>query len=180
MQFLRGDQEKHYQSENHQKAVLFCLCQTSKQSIEQGYTSAAPESNMEMETSDVSYKATTTTTTTSGVTEKFKDDVENLHETINILSSGGRLLKDELTNLNSESQQQSQSVETIDKMLPTIKTSIEETNNLLTAMHTNMQILQQDLSILKQKYDDQQVTSYDGTLVWKISQFHDKMSKNIQ
>jgi hypothetical protein len=67
-----------------------------------------------------------------------------------------------------------------DKLLETTKTSIEESNSLLAAINTNMLILQQNLSLLKQTYEDQQVSSYDGTLVWKITQFQDKMSKNIR
>jgi chromosome segregation ATPase len=158
-----------------------CFNQINTQLIKQCTISDIPETNMEMETSDVSYKTTTTTATTApGATEKFSDDLKNLYDTIDLLSSGTHTLKDELKSLDSESVPQSQSLEMADKLLETTKTSIEESNSLLAAINTNMLILQQNLSLLKQTYEDQQVSSYDGTLVWKITQFQDKMSKNIR
>ncbi|CAF4286818.1 unnamed protein product, partial [Rotaria sordida] len=41
----------------------------------------------------------------------------------------------------------------------------------------NQEILQQDVASLKQKVDDMQYVSYDGTLIWKITSLHEKMSK---
>jgi chromosome segregation ATPase len=134
---------------------------------------------MELETSDVLSKVTTTVTT-SAATDKFIDDIRNLKDTVSVISNGVQSLNDELTSVDNESVQQSQSLEATEKILSTTQTSIEESNNLLTAMTTNVRILQQDLTILKQKYEDQQVSSYDGVLVWKISRFQEKMSKNIR
>ncbi len=122
---------------------------------------------------------TTTISSTTIETDKFIDDLQHLHETVELLSNGIHILDDELKHLTSESLQQSQSIETIDKILPMAKTSIEESNNMINAMNTNLAILQQELSSLKQKYEDLYATSYDGTLIWKISQFQEKMSKNI-
>ncbi|CAF4451827.1 unnamed protein product, partial [Adineta steineri] len=65
------------------------------------------------------------------------------------------------------------------KALPTMKTSIEESNNVLSAMNINLMVLQQKILSLKYQLEDQQVISYDGTLIWKISQFREKMGKNI-
>ncbi|CAF4772212.1 unnamed protein product, partial [Rotaria sp. Silwood2] len=39
----------------------------------------------------------------------------------------------------------------------------------------NQEILQQDVASLKQKIDDMQYVSYDGTLIWKITSFLEKM-----
>jgi hypothetical protein len=41
----------------------------------------------------------------------------------------------------------------------------------------NQDILNQDLISLKEKIDDMQNVSYDGTFVWKITSFKEKMSK---
>ena len=175
VQFLRGDREQHYLSSNHQKAVLDAFDQITKQFTEQWRTqSTALESTMELETSDVLPKITTATN------DKMTDDLRNLKDTIGVLSHGVQSLNDELISVNNESVQQSQSLEETEKSLLSIKTSIEESNNLLTAISTNIQILQQDLTILKQKYEDQRISSYDGVLVWKISRFNEKMGTTVQ
>ncbi|CAF4382772.1 unnamed protein product, partial [Adineta steineri] len=81
--------------------------------------------------------------------------------------------------LNNDALQQSESITAITKALPTMKTSIEESNNVLRAMNINLMVLQQKILSLKYQLEDQQVISYDGTLIWKISQFREKMGKNI-
>jgi chromosome segregation ATPase len=134
---------------------------------------------MEMETSDSSSKVTTASSTTSD-TEKLSEDLQNLHEMIDLLSSVIHTLNDDVIRLSSESLQEAQPLEMADKLLSTIKISIEESNNVLSAMNTNLMFLEQDLSSLKLNYEDHQVTSYDGTLIWKITRFQEKMSKNIR
>ncbi|CAF4555534.1 unnamed protein product, partial [Rotaria sp. Silwood2] len=45
------------------------------------------------------------------------------------------------------------------------------------SVKSNQEILQQDVASLKQKVDDMQYVSYDGTLIWKITNFHEKMKR---
>lgn len=174
LKFLRGSLEDHYRSIVHQGAIVCCVEQIWKQFAEPYHTDATAATNMQMERCDLSYKATTTT----GATEKISDVLKNLHSVIDLLASGIHTLNDELSTLNSGSLPQSQSLETTDKLLSKSKMSVDESNSVLTAMHSNISILQQDLSILKQNYEDRQITSYDGTLIWKITGFQAKMSKN--
>jgi chromosome segregation ATPase len=155
------------------------LEQLESQFKKQYNISTITDTDIKMETSDLSYQATPASTTTSAP-ERISDELKSLHEIIDILSIGIRTCNDELIRLNDESVQQSQLLETVDQLLPTVKTSTEESNNALSAMSTNLMILQQGISLLQQKYDDNQVTSYDGTLVWKIPRFQEKMGKNIR
>jgi len=46
-------------------------------------------------------------------------------------------------------------------------------------MQINQTILQQDVASLKQKNDDIQGISDDGTLTWKITNFAEKMGKRL-
>jgi chromosome segregation ATPase len=132
---------------------------------------------MKMETSDVASKATTVSHRAM-TTEKYKNEFEHFYEMIDLLSLGIGTLNEDLTRLNSESLQQTQSLETADKVISKIQLSTEESNSMLEGMNTNLNILRQDLLSLKQRYENRQVTSYDGTLIWKIGQFQEKMSKN--
>jgi hypothetical protein len=142
-------------------------------------TSAIVDAHIKMETSDLPTQITTAATTTSTV-ETFNDDSKYFDEMIKLFSDTIYTLNDETIRLSSESLQQSQSIEAADQFLSTIKISIEESKNLVSAMDNNMMFLQQELFSLKQKYDDRQFTSYDGTLIWKITKFQEKMSKNIE
>jgi hypothetical protein len=57
-----------------------------------------------------------------------------------------------------------------------LKTSFEETNFDINAYGTNMAILQQEWLSLKQKFEERQSTSYDGTLMWNSSNIQAKMN----
>lgn len=165
LQFLRGDLEAHYQSKIHQDATIKCIEQTYAKFEEQ------------LENSSLSH-TTTTTETDRDVIEKFSEDLKALHSVIDTLVNGSHNLADELSSLNSDFIPLSQTIEKTDSLLPTVKTSIEESNNMLAAMESNISMLQQNLFLLKQLYEDQQAASYDGTLFWKITGVRDKMSKN--
>lgn len=176
---MRSDLENHYRTENHQRAALLCIDQAILQFNKQHQTSTIADTSLKMETSEFSSEVTTAVSTAS-TTEKPDDDLKQMHQIIDYLSNGIPILQEELIRLNNELLQQSQLVETVEKDQLTIKTSNEELNNVVNGMNTNFILLQQDLSSLKQKYDDHQVTSYDGTLIWKIDRFQEKMRKNIQ
>lgn len=133
---------------------------------------------MKMETSDLTSQITTASSTTIEK-DGYKNALEHFFEMIDLLSGGIYSLKDELIRLSDSSLQQSESLETTDKVLSMTKTSVEESNNVLNAINTNLLIVQQELSSLKLKFEEQQITSYDGTFVWKITQFQEKMSKYI-
>lgn len=179
IQILRGDLKRHYVSEEHQRAVIFCVNQLYSQFVK-GYQlhNTTVDTDVKMETSDVSSKVTTASHRTT-TAEIYKDEIEHLYEMIDLLSLGVGTLSVDITRLGSESLQQSQSLETTDKAISAIKLSIEESKNVMDAMNTNFTILQQELLSLKQKCQDRQVTSYDGTLIWKIDRFQEKMGKNI-
>jgi hypothetical protein len=74
---------------------------------------------MKMETSDVASKATTVSHRAM-TTEKYKNEFEHFYEMIDLLSLGIGTLNEDLTRLNSESLQQTQSLETADKVISKI------------------------------------------------------------
>ena len=163
----------------HQRAVIFCLNQLGAQLLARQQTSNTNiDIHMKMETSDVVPKVSPTSSL-STTTENQRDDYEHFYEMIKLFSNTIHTLNDEFIRLNSEWSHISQSVETTDKVLPTIKTSVEESSSVVDAMRTNLTILRQELSSLQQKYEEKQVISFDGTLIWKITQFNQKMSKHI-
>ncbi|CAF5019941.1 unnamed protein product, partial [Rotaria sp. Silwood1] len=58
----------------------------------------------------------------------------------------------------------------------TLKLSIQETTTYLDGIKPNQEILYQEVTSLKQKFDDMQFISYDGTLLWKITNVSSNMA----
>ena len=71
-------------------------------------------------------------------------------------------------------------METSTQELTSLKLSIQEQSAFLDGIKPNQEILQQEVASLKQKVDDAQYVSYDGTLIWKITSFQEKMSKFVE
>ena len=109
--------------------------------------------------------------------EILSTQMQEIYETINILAGGIHTLNDDTQRLSSESVRIQSSVETLTQELAALKLSIQEQGAFLDGIKPNQEILQQDVGSLKQKVDDMQYVSYDGTLIWKITSFREKMSK---
>ncbi|CAF2709244.1 unnamed protein product [Rotaria sp. Silwood2] len=87
------------------------------------------------------------------------------------------VLRQRLSQLNdrNESLQVPISLSTLAEKLLKVKLSVEESSLFLEGMQDNQDLLSQALSSLQEKINDLQYVSYDGTLVWKITNFHEKM-----
>lgn len=119
---------------------------------------------------------TTATSTTTG-DENFSSQMQEIYDTINILANGIQTLNDDTQRLSTDSIRLQTSIEVLTKDFESIKLSIQEQGSFLEGVKPNQEILQQDVASLKQKVDDMHYVSYDGTLVWKITGFREKMSK---
>ncbi|CAF3064786.1 unnamed protein product [Rotaria sp. Silwood2] len=103
--------------------------------------------------------------------------IQEIYETLNILASGIQTLNDDIQRLSSESIRLQSSIEFVTQEFSSIKLNIQEQSAFLDSVKSNQEILQQDVASLKQKVDDMQYVSYDGTLIWKITNFHEKMKR---
>lgn len=118
--------------------------------------------------------ASSMVTTTSG---NLSTQMQETYETLNILASGIQTLNDDTQRLSSDSIRLQTSIESLNQNFKTLKLSIQEQNAFLDGLKPNQEILQQDVASLKQRVDDMQYVSYDGTLIWKIINFREKMSE---
>ncbi len=109
--------------------------------------------------------------------ENVSTQMQEIYETINMLASGIQTLNDDTQRLSSDSIRLQTSIESLTQDFATLKLSVQEQNAFLDGIKPNQEILQQDVASLKQKVDDMQYVSYDGTLIWKITNFREKMSK---
>jgi len=117
------------------------------------------------------HQATTTTNNSFALNQ-----LEELYETINILGNGAEILKDDVQRLNNELPEHETKLQALIENGSQVKVSVEEENAMLEGTMRNLEILHQDLKSLKEKVDDMQFESYDGTLTWRISNFQEKMS----
>ncbi|CAF4342234.1 unnamed protein product, partial [Rotaria sordida] len=109
-------------------------------------------------------------TTTAGIYNPATAQLKELYEMLNILVGGIKTLTNDEQRLNNESLQMPSTFSTLTEELLIVKLSIEESNALLEGAKHN-----QDSSSLPEKANNSQYVSYDGTLVWKITNFREKM-----
>ncbi|CAF1674439.1 unnamed protein product [Adineta ricciae] len=113
-----------------------------------------------------------TTTTTS---ETLSTSMQEVYEVINTLASRKEGLHMDTLRVSNESVRLQSSVESLTQELASLKLSVQEQGAFLDGIKPNQEILQQEVASLKQKVDDAQYVSYDGTLIWKITSFQEKM-----
>ncbi|CAF4339361.1 unnamed protein product, partial [Rotaria sordida] len=101
--------------------------------------------------------------------------LEELYEMLNILVSGIETLTNDEQRLINKLLQIQMTLPTLIEELSKVKLSIEESNVFLKEVKHNQDILNQDLSLVEEKINDFRYVSYDGTLVWKITNFQEKM-----
>jgi len=162
---LRVDLEKHYLTDIHQKTII--------NAVHRMATGSSAEQADRPSGMDVDMRQSSAT---SGSTENLSSQMQEVYETINVLASGIQTLNDDTQRLCSESVRLQTSLESLKQDYSTLKLSVEEQEAFLTGVKPNQEILQQDVASLKQRIEDMQYVSYDGTLIWKITSFREKMS----
>ena len=115
----------------------------------------------------------TTTTDNSLV----MNQLEELHGTVNILAGGTELLKDDEQRLKNELEEHERKLGQLIEKSEQLKGAVEEDNVLLEDAMRSLGNLDQDLRSLQEMVNERQYVSHDGTLMWKIANFQEKMSE---
>ena len=156
-------------TEIHQKAIMTAVHRLGiKTSSEQHDR----PSGMDV---DMGQSTTSSMTTTSN--ENLSAQRLKIYETINILANGVQTLNDDTQRLSNDSIRLQTSIEALTQDFNALKLSIQEQSAFIEGIKPNQEILQQDVASLKQRVEDMQYVSYDGTLIWKITGVHEKMGK---
>ena len=114
------------------------------------------------------------TTTTSNNTFAL-DQLRQFEETIQILTNCVRTTQDDTQELNDGRSEQERRLEELIENVSKVKAGVDEERGLLDTVHQSLEILRQDLMRLEEQAEEMQVTSYDGTLVWKITGVAEKL-----
>jgi chromosome segregation ATPase len=149
----------HFLSEQHQNVLLQFLTRKPLQSV--------------IDTDD--RQLITSCTTISDQTSYTNP--QQLDETMELLVGGIQALSDDTQRLSSESLRYQNTLEFFSEEYSKLKVAVQETNSLLDAHKANQQMLEQNLASFQQQIDDLKNTSYDGTLIWKITNVQQKIGK---
>ncbi|CAF1258513.1 unnamed protein product [Rotaria sordida] len=157
--FICAKKKNHYLTEQHQQAIIKLVHQISSQFNDRQM--------------DIDLSRSTTAGACIPPTVQF----EEVYEMLNILASDIETLVNDEQRLRNESLQMQVTLTTLKEESSKLKLSVEELNTFLEGVKQNQDILNQDFVSLQEKINDLQYISYDGTLIWKIKNFHEKMSK---
>ncbi|CAF1072929.1 unnamed protein product [Adineta ricciae] len=156
----------HYLTQQHQNAILAAARQLKAK--------LAPNQisdDMEMETYVHDGTAHSTTTTNNAMSQ-----LPELNEVVGVLVDGVQVLVEHTRDLSMESVRIENQVENLHEELETLKVSVPEQSIFLSGLKPNQEILAQEVASLKQHIDEFQYTSYDGSLIWKITDVSKKIS----
>ncbi|CAF1345794.1 unnamed protein product [Rotaria sordida] len=152
--------QDHYSTQQHQHALLNAVHEMLSQ---------LNDRQMDIEHSR---------TTTAGPCNPATAQSEELYEMLSILVGGIETLTNDEQCLANEALQMQTAIPTLAEEFSKVKLSVEESNAFLERVRHNQAILNQDLLSLQEKINGLQCVFYDGTLVWKIANFHEKMKDN--
>lgn len=144
---------EHFLSEQHQSILLRRITEKPLQSISDLYDQ---------------HLTTAHTTISNGTSHT---DFEQLNETIDLLADGIKSISDDTQQLYKESNHYQNTIEVLSDEYSKVKIAVQETNSLLDAQKSNQQIFQQNLASLQHQMNDIKNASYDGTHIWKITNF---------
>ncbi|CAF3831238.1 unnamed protein product [Rotaria sp. Silwood1] len=100
--------------------------------------------------------------TTMSSFDSINIQLQGTNQTIDILSDGVSILNEDRERLSQESIVFNNKIETLTRDFSTLKLSIQETTTYLDGIKPNQEILYQEVTSLKQKFDDMQFISYDA------------------
>jgi len=118
-----------------------------------------------------------TTTMISSINDELSAHLQETYKTIDMIAGGIQALNDDAQRLSNESLRLHIDTEEWKRDLTALQLSIEEENAFLNGIKPNQEILNQDVASLKQKVEDMQSISYDGTFIWRITSVKEKLSK---
>jgi len=129
------------------------------------------QSDQQLQSSSMDLDLPQTTTSTSTMPN------DPLNQTIDVLLGSIEVLDDDTQQLSSATVRTQFLLQSISENLSKLKTAVQETNIFVEGLTPNQKVLQQDVDSLKQDIEDKQAVSYDGTLIWRITNVQKKLGR---
>ncbi|CAF1071210.1 unnamed protein product [Didymodactylos carnosus] len=103
-------------------------------------------------------------------------EVKKCHDTITVLNHGVQSLSHDADRLSAESLQQEKLIQSRFSDVNQLKLSISKMDSYLKGIPPNQEMIQQQLLNVKQKVEEVDCSSYDGMLIWRITDISDRMA----
>ncbi|CAF1189140.1 unnamed protein product [Didymodactylos carnosus] len=177
--FLRSDLCAHYLTELHQTCLQSVLVKIIQliQSRYNGTDMAVMNSTSDpFNLISLMSTADTTSLSTNSVINYFYSQLQQLYETLTTVTKNFQPLNEDSIRLSTESLRQQNLLQACQNEINLIKQSKVEIDSYIAGIGPNQEILQQELDSVKQKVEDLQCISYDGTFTWKISNISEKIT----
>ena len=159
---------QHYLTVDHQNAIVnFVRCVTIEETTEHADRTLGKE---------IGAAPILTTSISATTADQANDSMQEVYEMINVLAGGIQALNDDTQRLSTESIRMQSALDSVTQEISSLKLSVQEQGIFLDGIKPNQDILHQDVASLKQIIDDLDHVPYDGTLIWKIPSFREKMS----
>lgn len=94
---------------------------------------------------------------------------------MDLLVNSLHVLSDETQRLSSESIRQQNTSRALSDNYAKTQSTVQETQRLMEAQQLNQQALECGIASLQQQINEQKNVSYDGTLLWKITDVSQKI-----
>ncbi|CAF1286001.1 unnamed protein product [Didymodactylos carnosus] len=119
--------------------------------------------------------ADTTSVSTNSAINYFYSQLQQLYETLTTVTKNFQPLNEDSIRLSTESLRRQNLLQACQNEINLIKQSKAEIDSYIVGLGPNHEILQHELDSVKQKVEDLQYISYDGTFTWKISNVAENM-----
>ncbi|CAF1020946.1 unnamed protein product [Didymodactylos carnosus] len=106
----------------------------------------------------------------------LSEEMEKCTETLSILDQGVKTLMSDNVRIASKFQRNEYSIQSPPSDHQQLKLSIDEKESFLAKIAPDRQIIQENLTKTKEDILTIEYTSYDGTLIWRITNVSDKMA----
>ncbi|CAF1191901.1 unnamed protein product [Rotaria sp. Silwood1] len=161
---VRAEIVEHYKTERHQSSIITFIRKILSKSINDQHGRGS------------TMDADTLHHTTMMSSDNVNKQLQEVCQTVDILADGVSTLNEDTQRLSHESLHINNAFDALIREFAILKLSIQEQSTYLDGLKPNQDILNQDVASSKQKLDDIQFVSYDGTLLWKITNFNSRMA----
>jgi len=102
-----------------------------------------------------------------------------INNTISILSNDVTMIENNIQQIDHEYCSHENSLQTVAQDLTSLEILTEDNDNYLHRMKFIQNILRQDIDLVKHRFEDGEVVSFNGTLIWKISDVQQKIGMHV-
>lgn len=95
--------------------------------------------------------------------------------TVDTLANSMQVLTDDMCQQSLHIQKTQSSFQSVQEHVSKLQVAVQETQELVDRLEPAQMILRQEFDSVVEKVEDQRQTSYDGTLLWKLTDMQQKI-----